>query len=121
MGGDRGATRAVAGRRAVAVGGVRGMGPRTMVLVDVFVDGGGLGRTWGVVRIRSDQFDPRRLIGQEVNPMDALRRMVGAIQRASGAIVLPRSDEEGSSEIPVFDSLDAYHEAVLRPAGIELA
>ena len=53
--------------------------------------------------------------------MDALRRMVGAIQRASGAIVLPRSDEEGSSEIPVFDSLDAYHEAVLRPAGIELA
>ena len=47
--------------------------------------------------------------------------MVGVIQRASGAIVLPRNDEEGPANIPVFDSLDAYHEAVLRPAGIELA
>ena len=121
VGGDQETTIAIARIRAVSVVGVRGMGPKPIVLVDVFVDGGGLERPLGVIRLRSDQFDPRRLIGQEVNPMDALRRMVGAIQRASGAIVLPRSDEEGSSEIPVFDSLDAYHEAVLRPAGIELA
>jgi membrane associated rhomboid family serine protease len=121
VGGDQETTFAIERIRAVSVVGVRGLGPKPIVLVDVLVDGGGLTRPLGVIRLRSDQFDPRRLIGQDVKPLDALRRMVGAIQRASGAIALPRSDEQGSADIPVFDSLEAYHEAVLQPAGIEFA
>jgi len=121
VGGDQETNFAIERIRAVSVVGVRGLGPKPIVLVDVLVDGGGLTRPLSVIRLRSDQFDPRRLIGQDVKPLDALRRLAGAIQRASGAIALPRSDQQRSAEIPMFDSLDAYHEAVLRPAGIELA
>jgi membrane associated rhomboid family serine protease len=107
--------------RAVAVAGVPGLGPKPVVLVDLLVDGGGMERPLGVIRIRSDRFDPRRLAADAPSPLDALLAIVQRILSQSGARPLP--DPEGAAGRPVriYDSLEAYEAQVLRPVAPELS
>jgi hypothetical protein len=106
--------------RAVAVAGVHGLGPRPVVLIDLLLDGGGSERPLSLVRLRSDRFDPRPLAPGAGSPLDALRLLVKALLEGAGALPLP--DPAGAAGRPVrlFETLDAYHEQVLRPAGRRL-
>jgi membrane associated rhomboid family serine protease len=107
--------------RAVAVVGVRGLASRPVVLIDLLVDGGGMERPLGVIRIRSDRFDPRRLAPQASSPLEALRAVVKGILSQSGARPLPDLEGAAGGPVRIYDSLDAYEAQVLRPVAPELS
>jgi len=96
---------------AVAAAGVRGLGPRPVVLIDLLVSGAGPGgRPRRVVRLRSDSFDPRPFAPGAGSPLAALRGFVDELaRRAGGELLCPAAD----GPIRVFDSLDAYTREVL--------
>jgi hypothetical protein len=103
--------------RAVAVAGVRGLTQRPVVLVDLMVDGGGTERPLTLVRLRSDRFDPRKLMPDASQPLAALLGFARRIAEGARAPLLPNTDGAATpGGVPVFESLDAYHEQVLRPA-----
>jgi hypothetical protein len=103
--------------RAVAVAGVRGLTQRPVVLVDLMVDGGGTERPLTLVRLRSDRFDPRKLMPDASQPLAALLGFARRIAEGARAPLLPSTDGAATpGGVPVFESLDAYHEQVLRPA-----
>jgi membrane associated rhomboid family serine protease len=103
--------------RAVVVAGVRGLTPRPVVLVDLLVDGGGTERPLTLVRLRSDRFDPRRLMPEAPQPLAALLGFARRIAEGARAPLLPASDGAAAAGgVPVYDGLDGYHEQVLRPA-----
>jgi membrane associated rhomboid family serine protease len=103
--------------RAVAVAGVRGLTQRPVVLVDLLVDGGGTERPLSLVRLRSDRFDPRRLVPEATQPLAALLGFARRIAEGARAPLLPASEGSAATGgVAVFDGLDAYHEQVLRPA-----
>jgi membrane associated rhomboid family serine protease len=103
--------------RAVAVAGVRGLTQRPVVLVDLMVDGGGTERPLTLVRLRSDRFDPRKLMPEVSQPLAALLGFARRIAEGARAPLLPAADGSAArGDLPVFESLDAYHDQVLRPA-----
>jgi membrane associated rhomboid family serine protease len=107
--------------RAVAVAGVKGLGPKPVLLVDLLVDGAGFDRPLGVIRLRCDRFDPRALVPDADGALDALRDLVQSLLAMSGAKPLPDDQGAAAQPVRVFESLDAYHQQVLRAAGVELA
>jgi hypothetical protein len=107
--------------RAVAVAGVRGLGPKPVVLIDLLVDGAGTEGPLRVIRLRSDRFDPRPLAPGVDGALDALRWTVQAILSRSDARPLPDPDAAAARPVRIFESLDEYHEQVLRRAASELA
>jgi membrane associated rhomboid family serine protease len=106
--------------RAVSVAGVRGLGPKPVILIDLLVDGGGTELPLRAVRCRSDRFDPRRLAPETGSPLDALRSLVQRILEQSGGLALPDPQAVMARPVKMFDGVDAYQDEVLRPAGREL-
>ncbi len=103
--------------RAVAVVGVHGIGPKPVVLVDLLVDGSGTERPLSVIRFRSDQYDPRRLVTGASKPLDALRKVVAQILERTRVQPLPHDGAARLDPVRMYGSLEEYHEAVLRRAG----
>jgi hypothetical protein len=91
------------------------------VLIDLLVDGAGTEGPLRVIRLRSDRFDPRRLAPGVDGALDALRWMVQEIVSRSDARPLPDPDGAAARPVHVFESLDQYHEQVLREAARDLA
>lgn len=104
---------ALAKVRAVATAGVRGLGPRPVVLIDLLVAPPAGEADLRVVRLRSDTFDPTPLAPGEPSPLAALRAFAVEIARRAGAETLPSGAER--APLAVFESLAAYECAVLLP------
>ena len=108
--------------RAVSMAGVRGLGPKPVVLVDIFLDGGGMERPLSLLRLRSDQFDPRALLADAPkHPLEALCAAVQAMIRSGKALALPDAEGAAGRPMRVYESLEAYEVQVLRPAAQDLA
>ncbi len=113
----RGATRIPYRRlHAVSAVGVRGLGPRPVVLVDLVVRSSRPdGRPHRVVRLRGDRFDPRRLAAGSSSPLAALRAFVAELARLGGIPCLPEAQAGQAGAIPVFEALEHYEREVLAP------
>jgi hypothetical protein len=88
---------------------------RPVLLVDLALNfsGGGEGPLQ-VVRLRSDRFDPRRLIEGEAKPLLALRRLVETLLERSGAAARPdRATACGQPRFAAHESLADYEREVL--------
>lgn len=107
--------------RGVSVAGVHGLGPKPVVLIDLVVDGAGSEQPLRVLRLRSDRFSPRRFFPQAGGPLDALRRLVQLVLSRCDARPLPDAEAAAARPVRVYDSVEAYHAAVLRPAAEDWA
>ena len=106
--------------RAISVVGVHGLGPTPVVLMDLLVDGGGTPDPLVLVRLRCDRFDPRALVPKASSSKDALRAIVQGLSKR-GLRVLADVTAASTDAPPVFESIDAYHDKVLRPVASEFA
>ena len=106
--------------RAVSVVGVHGLGPKPILLIDLLVDGEDSGRPLGVIRLRSDRFDPRSLASDTSAGIEALRNVVGQILAGSEALPLPDAQSAVLRPPKLYESLAAYEQEVLTPAGRQL-
>jgi hypothetical protein len=101
---------------AVAVAAVRGLAPKSVLIVDLALN-------WvpdqpdaplKLVRLRSDRFDPRRLAPDAEAPLDALRSLVRQLLEQTGATPLPDRDTAvGRPGFARFDELARYERDVL--------
>jgi len=117
----QGASSVAYGRlRAVSLVGVRGLGPKPVVLVDLLVDGKVIERPLGVIRLRCDRFDPCSLVPNASGPLDALRYLVEGLLSRSGGRPLPDAAGAAARPVRIFESLETYHEEVLRAVADDL-
>jgi hypothetical protein len=93
----------------VSVVGVGGLGPRPVVIVDVFAtDPANSGSELCIYRLRGDQFDPRRLVAYEKDPLAALRSLLEQILERTQARPLPDPAAARANPVKLFGSLEAY-------------
>jgi hypothetical protein len=103
----------------VSVAGVHGLGPKPIVLIDLFTatSAGPMGAESGesplrIYRLRCDRFDPRRLVPGAENPLSALHALLDQILQHSQARPLPNSRAARANPVSIFDSLGAYQASV---------
>lgn len=106
--------------RAMAVVGVHGVAEKPIVLLDLVIDGGGDSAPLSVLRIRCDHFNPRTLVPKAQTSKDALRAIVRGLGKQRLRVLADITAPTPGTK-PVFESLDAYHEKILRPIGSEFA
>ena len=106
--------------RAISVVGVHGLGPNPVVLMDLLIDGGGTPEPLSLVRMRCDRFDPRALVPKASSSKDALRAIVQGLQKR-GLRVLADVTAPSTDAKPIFESIDSYHDKVLRAVASEFA
>jgi len=106
--------------RAVAIVGVHGLADKPVVLIDILVDGCDTAQPLGLIRLRCDRFDPRILVPGAGSVKEALRTMAAGFRKQGIAVLADLSSPSEPSR-PVFDSLEAYHDKVLRPAACDYA
>ncbi len=93
----------------VAVAGVAGLGPKPVVVVDVFAtDPANSGSGLCIYRLRGDRFDPRRLVAYEKEPLAALRSFLEQILERTRARPLPDPAAARANPVKLFESLEAY-------------
>jgi len=93
----------------VSVAGVGGLGPRPIIVVDIFVtDPANPESELGIYRLRGDRFDPRRLVPDEKDPMAALRSFLDQILERTQARALPDPAAARANPVKLFKSLEAY-------------
>ncbi|MBK7951907.1 MAG: rhomboid family intramembrane serine protease [Deltaproteobacteria bacterium] len=100
---------------AIAVGVVRGLGPRPVVVVDCILNWrDDIGSPLKLIRFRSDRFEPG-VVGETApgtSPVAALGAFAGQLQRASGAACLP-SEAILAGSYASFACLEDYEREVL--------
>ena len=97
---------------------VHGIGPKPVILVDLVLNWmTPKSETLRVIRLRGDQFDPRRVLAGQGSAADSLRVLVKTVLERSNAIPLP--DREGALGRPFasFEELAIYQRAVLLVEG----
>jgi hypothetical protein len=95
----------------VALGGVRGLSARPVVVIDLFVAGFEPGEPpLRIFRLRSDQFDPRRLVAGAEGPLEALRAVMAQLLERTQARPLPDPASALGGPVRMFDSLEAYED-----------
>jgi membrane associated rhomboid family serine protease len=101
---------------AVALAGVRGLsgrGDKPVLIVDLLLSAEAEPELQ-LLRLRSDQFDPRRLcVVPEASPLKALRSFVTALASAAHAPLLPGAEVAGDAPLHVFHDLASYEREVL--------
>lgn len=103
---------------AVSVAAVHGIGPKPVILVDLVLNWmTPKSETLRVIRMRGDQFDPRRVLAGQGSAADSLRVFVKTVLERSDAIPLP--DLEGALGRPFasFEDVAIYQRAVLLVEG----
>jgi hypothetical protein len=67
-----------------------------------------------LLRLRSDRFDPRRLVPTAAtSPLEALRTFVSALAAAAHAPLLPEADVTGDAPLRIYRDLTSYQREVL--------
>jgi membrane associated rhomboid family serine protease len=114
----KGSSRLAYGRiTAVSLAAVRGLAGKPVVLVDLLLSGPQPGpEPLLLVRLRSDQFDPRKLVPSAAGPLEALHGLVEELLKRSRAQSLPDPESGRGRPLRMFDSLEAYSSQVLRVA-----
>jgi hypothetical protein len=107
---------------AVSLAAVHGLGPKPVVLLDLLLSGPEPGeRPLPLVRLRSDQYDPRKLVPSAAGPLEALLALSEELLKRTRGVPLP--DEQAARGRPLrkFDTLEAYSCEVLRASAAESA
>jgi membrane associated rhomboid family serine protease len=100
--------------RGIAVAGITEQ-PRSFLVLDLMLKPEP-GLPIKVLRFRSSEFDPRRILNRpDLNSMVAFRELVGGIARLSGVAVWPANLLAEGSRFTTFPSLDDYELQVLTP------
>ena len=112
----KGPSRLAYGRiTAVSLAAVRGLGPKPVVLLDLLLSGPQPGpEPLALVRLRSDQYDPRKLVASSASPLEALLGLVEELLKRTRGVPLPDPSAARGQPLRMFDSLDAYSADVLR-------
>ncbi|MDJ0848126.1 MAG: rhomboid family intramembrane serine protease [Myxococcota bacterium] len=98
---------------AIAVVAVEGLSERPVIVLDLILEWMSLAdEPVRLVRLRSDQFDPRRLM-PEVQPDHALRALVESLIQQADATPLPDLQSALGFPFAGFKSLDEYQRDVL--------
>jgi membrane associated rhomboid family serine protease len=100
---------------AVAAVGVHGLNRKAVILIDLALD-------WTtdpekplrVLRLRSDRFDPRALVGDASSPVEAVGRFVSALIERTEALALPDPSSVRGEPFEIFRDLAGYEQQVLR-------
>jgi membrane associated rhomboid family serine protease len=101
--------------KAVSLAAVRGLGPKPVVLIDLLLSGPQPGPDpLMLVRLRSDQFDPRKLVPSAAGALEALLALVETLLKRTRGAALPDAAAGRGRPLRMFDSLDAYSSEVLR-------
>jgi hypothetical protein len=99
---------------AMAAGAVRGMSEKPVIVIDLVLNWMALpDEPLKVVRLRSDGFDPRRIVPDRASPLESLRGMLDTILRETGATPLPDASAAKGTPFATFASLEDYHDDVL--------
>jgi membrane associated rhomboid family serine protease len=104
--------------QAVGVGLVSGLGPKPVVVIDLalnWVDCGG--GALEVLRLRSDSFRARTLIGGDGSALEALRALLAQLLARSGAVPLPEAGSARGLPFREFPDPSSYERDVLLHAG----
>jgi membrane associated rhomboid family serine protease len=114
----KGQSRLAYGRiTAVSLAAVRGLGPKPVVLLDLLLAGPQPGpEPLPLVRLRSDQYDPRKLVASSASPLEALLALAEELLKRTRGVPLPDEAAGRGRPLRMFDSLDAYSAEVLRAA-----
>lgn len=100
--------------RGIAVAGISEQ-PRPFLVLDLLLKPEP-GVPTKVLRFRSNEFDPRKVLNRpDLNSMVAFRELVGGIARLSGVAVWPANLLEEGSRFTTFPSLEDYELQVLTP------
>ncbi len=101
--------------QAIAAGAVHGLGERAVLLIDLALNWRDMeAETLQVIRLRSDQFDPRRLLPGDGEALDLFRRFVTELLEASGAEPLPDlAAARGEPNFSTFPDPSLYTSVVL--------
>jgi membrane associated rhomboid family serine protease len=103
---------------AVAVAAVHGIAAKPVILVDLVLNWmTPKNETLRVIRMRGDQFDPRRLLAGQTSPTEALRAFVKTLLDRSNAIALPDPEAALGRPFVSFEELPIYQRAVLLVEG----
>jgi hypothetical protein len=114
----KGQSRLAYGRiKAVSLAAVRGLGAKPVVLIDLLLSGPEPGpEPLVLVRLRSDQFDPRKLVASSASALEALLTLVESLLKRTRGAALPDDAAGRGRPLRMFDSLAAYSSEVLRIA-----
>jgi membrane associated rhomboid family serine protease len=104
--------------QALAVAGVRDLGRKPVLVLDLLLnwndlDGEG---PLQLVRLRSDRFDARRLAPGAPSQTEALRLVASLVLERSGATPLPDAESARGRPFRVYEALAAYEREVLQVA-----
>ena len=108
---------AVSRIRAVSIVLVRGLTEHPTGLFDLLIDGRGSDRPLSVIRFYCDRFDPCALVPETKTRREALHTLLlqNVLSNGNAQCLIDATTEPSGSD-RLFDSLDAYHEQVLRAA-----
>jgi hypothetical protein len=103
---------------AVAAGAVQGLADKPVLVVDLALNWLAVpDEPLKVVRLRSDQFDPRAVMPGRDSALDALRSLLDALLSRSGATPLPGRDAALGNPFASFGDLGSYGRDVLMVEG----
>ena len=101
--------------QALAVAAVRDVSSKPVVVVDLLLNWTELGAApLRSIRLRSDQFDPVRLVESPGSPTDNLRAFLQELLERSEALPLPDADAVEGRPFRVFKFLRGYQRRVLK-------
>ena len=93
---------------AVAVAAVKGLGSERVLLLDLVLNWMSTrDRALRVIRLRSDRYDPRSLVGSRGAAVDAMRELMETLLERSQAVALP--DENSALGRPFAEYADLAH------------
>ena len=107
---------AVSRIRAVSIVLVRGLAEQPTALFDLLIDGRGSDRPLSVIRFNCDRFDPCAVVPHTKTRREALHTLLQNLLANGNARCLVDATTAKPGPDTHFDSLDAYHDQVLRPA-----
>lgn len=99
---------------AVASAAVNGLADKTVLLVDLVLNWMALpDEPLKVLRIRSDAFDPRRMVPDHASALASLRALLAELLTRSGGTPLPDRDAALGKPFATFPDLESYNRDVL--------
>ena len=100
--------------KAIAVAAVDGLGPKTVLVVDLVLNWMSLtAEPLRVIRLRTDRYDPRQLVSGVDDPLQALRILVERLLQATDATPLPDLQSARGNPFAAYQTLGRYHRDVL--------